>query len=66
MKFMCENNHSWVGLSEAALFITEFANESLREQNGDEVDSVGQNLSFAEMQRCFLPCESAELRAELS
>ena len=46
---MHENNHSWVGLAEAALFIVEFANESLREQIGDEVENVGQNLSFAEL-----------------
>ena len=61
MKFMRENGADWVGPREAALFIAEFTNDSLREDDCDEGD-----LNFAELQRCFLPSESIELRAALS
>lgn len=64
-KFMHENSHGWVGEREALLFITEFSNETLREAEG-MTDNIGLDLAFAEFQRCFLPCESAELRASLS
>lgn len=64
VKFMRENNYAWVGTHEALLLISEFANENLRKEK--EVDATGRNLSFGEFQRCFMPCESPELRANLS
>ena len=39
VKFLRENNHSWVGIKEALLLISEFANENVRKE--DEVDSTG-------------------------
>ena len=48
------------------MLINEFANENLREQCNDGVDGAGITLNFTEFQRCFLPCESPELRAELT
>ena len=30
------------------------------------MDDYGKNLCFGELQRCFLPCDSSELRATLS
>lgn len=63
---MHENQYQWVGLEEAALFISEFSNESLRDRDESLQDGMGENLCFAEIQRCFLPSESKELRALLS
>lgn len=62
---MGENNFAWIGPNEAQLFIIEFANESLREAENLE-EGTGENLCFAELQRCFLPCDSNELRVTLS
>ena len=63
---MRENGHEWVGQYEAALFITEFANELHHGGGKNSDETLGTELSFAEFQRCFMPCEAPELRATLS
>ena len=65
IKFLSENNVNWVGTLEAHHFITEFSNEPLREAE-DLVEGSGENLCFGEVQRCFMPCDSEELRVSLS
>ena len=45
---MRENSHEWVGLEEAALFITEFSNELQHGNKKNSDETLGKELSFAE------------------